>query len=71
MLNSGGGGVGSGSCREALGGFQEMVVLGGAAVHLSEKGAGCSFFPLAQILPRVSGVMDIVSLGESLLGTCD
>lgn len=70
MLNSGGGGVGSGSCREALGGFQEMV-LGGAAVHLSEKGAGCSFFPLAQILPRVSGVMDIVSLGESLLGTCD
>lgn len=47
------------------------MVLGGAAVHLSEKGAGCSFFPLAQILPRVSGVMDIVSLGESLLGTCD
>lgn len=45
------------------------MVLGGAAVHLSEKGTGYSFFP--QILPRAPGVMDVVSLGGSLLGTCE
>lgn len=47
------------------------MVLGGAAVHLSEKGTGYSCFPLAQILPRAPGVMDMISLGGSLLGTCE